>query len=268
MDKISFLIKSNITYDVNITSSANTIMLTFENSIPDTLTLLSGFNVLNEHNGANMSGTSYHKYNTLYRVVDEKTIILSNDGSVFEGNTDNEIVQTTTLDAIKRAKCGTISIDYSKKLENGIDIILSESTIHFSFSSDDVPTLLNKSLELQATSVEYVDFNGSLYSKNDMQTIISNALYFINKETAYKNNLLEYINALTECTDVEGVSYGQDIPSEYITALFSSYLNGEITLENMVTTRVDNLEENMTTINSELGNTQLAIAELYELMFG
>lgn len=91
MDKISFLLESNKTYDTNILNvSQNTIKIVFHNDIPSNSTLLSGFYIVNEHNGKNMSGDSYHKYNTLYKKVDDITFMLSNDESVYiEPETNN-----------------------------------------------------------------------------------------------------------------------------------------------------------------------------------
>lgn len=265
MDKICFLIKNNITYDASISKQTNTVTLTFQDSVPDNLTLVSGFNVLNEHHGENMSGTSYHAYNTIYKVVNAQTVMLSNDGSVCADKEDEKI-DTTTLDAMKRAKISVITSEYSNVLQNGLEISLTEKSTRFLFCSDDVLELLNKSLELQTTTVEYIEYKNALYSRQDMLKIISSASYFINKETAYKNNLILYINSLEVVEDVESVSYGQDIPTEFVTELYASYLNGVITESNISSTRVDNLENNVTMLNSELGNTQLAIAEMYELL--
>ena len=54
-----------------------------ENSRPSNNILLSGFEVLNENTFENQSDDYYHGYTTLYCDIDENSVILSNDGSVY-----------------------------------------------------------------------------------------------------------------------------------------------------------------------------------------
>ena len=81
---IKFL-KSNEDYiELELTCISPTmIKFIFENNRPSDDILLSGFEVLNEHTFENQSDDYYHNYNTIYRNVDENTVILSNDGSVY-----------------------------------------------------------------------------------------------------------------------------------------------------------------------------------------
>ena len=83
-DIIKFL-ESNYNMQAHITCISN-ILVKFEfdkNSIPSNDILLSGFEVLNENTFENQSDDYYHGYTTLYRDIDENSVILSNDSSVY-----------------------------------------------------------------------------------------------------------------------------------------------------------------------------------------
>ena len=83
-DIIKFL-ESNYNMQAHITCISNTLVK-FEfdkNSRPSNDILLSGFEVLNENTFENQSDDYYHGYTTLYRDIDENSVILSNDSSVY-----------------------------------------------------------------------------------------------------------------------------------------------------------------------------------------
>ena len=83
-DTVKFLESNNI-IQVHITCISNTLVqFNFDdNDRPSNEILLSGFEVLNENTFINQSDDYYHGYTTLYRDIDENTVILSNDGSVY-----------------------------------------------------------------------------------------------------------------------------------------------------------------------------------------
>ena len=61
----------------------NLVEFTFYNNKLTNDIILSGFEVLNEHDFRNQSGEDYYGFTTLYRKIDENTFILSNDESVY-----------------------------------------------------------------------------------------------------------------------------------------------------------------------------------------
>ena len=83
-DTVKFLESNNI-IQVQITCISNTLVqFNFDdNDRPSNEILLSGFEVLNENTFENQSDDYYHSYTTLYRDIDENSVILSNDGSVY-----------------------------------------------------------------------------------------------------------------------------------------------------------------------------------------
>lgn len=79
MDKIIFLNEPDIIYDGTFYQIGdNQIRLIFSDKIPETETITSGFNLVNEHNGLVMTNCEDYKY--IYRTYeDNKKIELCND---------------------------------------------------------------------------------------------------------------------------------------------------------------------------------------------
>lgn len=62
----------------------NLVTIVFDDNRPNNDILLSGYKLLNpSDNFSDMTGNIYINYVTLYRDVDDNTVILSNDGSVY-----------------------------------------------------------------------------------------------------------------------------------------------------------------------------------------
>lgn len=62
----------------------NLVTIIFDNNRPNNDILLSGYRLLNPSDGfSDMTDDIYINYTTLYRDVDDNTVMLSNDGSVY-----------------------------------------------------------------------------------------------------------------------------------------------------------------------------------------
>lgn len=62
----------------------NVIKIIFNEPFTDKELFTHGFDIINENDDdINMSGDYYHSYTTIYNQLDEKTILLSNDGSIY-----------------------------------------------------------------------------------------------------------------------------------------------------------------------------------------
>ena len=96
MDKIKFLNKF-MTKATIVKYSENEIKLIFSDEIPAESVLTSGFDILNENNNKNMSDDFYHRYTTVYNIIDDNTVLLSNDGSVY---VEPEIDSSITSDSV------------------------------------------------------------------------------------------------------------------------------------------------------------------------
>lgn len=96
MDKVCFLNSENEEEQVIVNcrifkESNNVIKIIFQDIVPSDDILLSGFNIVNEFDNVNMTGNYYHNYNTIFKKIDEYTIMLSNDGSIYVNPAITEI---------------------------------------------------------------------------------------------------------------------------------------------------------------------------------
>ena len=139
-DTVKFL-ESNNNMQVYITCISNTLVkFEFdENNRPSNDILLSGFEVLNENTFENQSDDYYHGYTTLYRDIDENTVILSNDGSVY---VEPEPVPepepyVPTLEEVKTSKIQSLSSTCKQMIINGVDVEIDGTVEHFSYDEED-----------------------------------------------------------------------------------------------------------------------------------
>lgn len=175
----------------------------------------------------------YSGFNTIYREIDGG-VQFSDDGSVYvappepEPEPDPE-PYVPTLEEVKEYKKQEIMSAYQAVKTSGFDIELSGGTEHFPLKDEDVTFLFGKQLELQGSTEEEISYQDSenrckLYSREDMQLIISKALLFVNFQTTYRNNLCEWIDECSSTEEMNSISYGATIPEEYQNEVYKKYL--------------------------------------------
>ena len=107
MSKLIFLKNPSAVYDGKLFDlTENLIRLKFEKQIPEKELLLSGLNIINEHNGKVMAKRI--GYNTVYKIDKDKLVVeLSSDGSVWvkpkygvRFNVDNGILEGESYQAV------------------------------------------------------------------------------------------------------------------------------------------------------------------------
>ena len=104
MDKINFLFDDTVVLATVSKISENVIKFTCSETLPEESVLLSGFNIINEHNNKNMSGNYYHDYNTIYKNIDDKIVLLSNNGSVYDDSSTPSASENTTVELTEEEK--------------------------------------------------------------------------------------------------------------------------------------------------------------------
>ena len=104
MDKINFLFDDTVVLATVSKISENVIKFTCSETLPEESVLLSGFNIINEHNNKNMSGNYYHGYTTIYKSIDDKIVLLSNDGSVYDDSSTPSVSENTTVELTEEEK--------------------------------------------------------------------------------------------------------------------------------------------------------------------
>lgn len=151
MSKIIFNKDKSITYDGQFKQINNhQVKLIFTDIIPDNESLVSGFNLVNEHNG--MIQTRREDYTTLFQHEDENTFILSNDGSVYV-----KPIYTVTFSGTNCALTG----ETSQTVENFEDLVVPKvkavENYEFTGWSPEIPTsgIVDKNITFH-TQTSYV----------------------------------------------------------------------------------------------------------------
>lgn len=176
----------------------------------------------------------YSGFNTVYREIDGG-VQFSNDQSVYVAPPEPEPVPepepyVPTLEEVKAEKKSEIVWGYQSVKTEGFDITLSDgSEEHFPLTEEDVTFLFGKQVELQVSTEDQISYQDSdsrcrLYSREDMQMIINKAMWFVNFQTAYRNNLREWVDVCETKEEVDAIVYGSEIPEEYRNEVYSMYL--------------------------------------------
>ena len=251
MDKIKFLKNNNNVYELNILNiSENIVQLSFSSSIPSTDILLGGFYIINENNEKNMSSDYYHGYNTVYKVVDENTIMLSNDGSVYVEPETPDIPDEPetplepyipTLEDVKNSKIAELSAICNQNILNGVDVEINDVVEHFSYTEEDQVNLKEIfDLCLQTnTDMYYHADNESckLYTVEQIINIYTTATTNKMHNITYFNQLKMYIETLEDKETVNAVTFGQELTGDYLNTYNSSMQQAQLLLEKLLSQR-------------------------------
>ena len=224
-DTINFL-KSNENIQVVITCiSDNLVKLFFEdNNKPSDDILLSGFEVLNENTLENQSDDYYYGYTTLYQEINENTVILSNDGSVYvelESTPESELEPyIPTLEEVKISKIQSLSSMCKQNIINGVDVEIDGVIEHFSYDEEDQVNIKELfDLAMQTNVPLYYHADGESCKLYTVEQIVS--IYTANvtnkmNHITYFNQLKLYVNTLETNEEVETVNYGDELTGEYL----------------------------------------------------
>lgn len=271
MDKICFL-NFNIEDEQVVVNglvkrvSNNVIEIEFEDYIPDNKVLLGGFEIINEFNGVNMTDDYYHKFNTLFKEVDECTVMLSDDGSVSaelapeysEPEIPEIDIETPehveldsffpTLDEVKAHKIKRFSSICSNAITNGVDIEFEEGIIeHFSYSEEDqvnLKEIFDLAIQTNVPMYYHADGEGcKLYTVEQIIAIYISATTNKMHHTTYFNQIRMYINSLETVEDVNVVEYGQELTDEFLQTYNESMAQAQLVLEALLSKRAAMLAE-------------------------
>lgn len=172
-------------------------------------------------------------YGTVYR-KEEKTIYLSNDGSVYVPPAESgELLPPEpyipTLAELQAAKKAAVSAACQQAIYNGVSVTLADgSTEHFALTVEDQLNLFGKQYQLSA-GIEQVEYHADgqpcrYYTAADMQAITQAAMWHVSYHTTYCNALNMWIAACETAEDLNVVFYGADIPETYQSEVLKTYL--------------------------------------------
>ena len=217
MSKIKFL-NSQTLIEAEVKIISNHVV-----EISGTEQNLSGFHVMK--NDSIMG--NFEDFTTLYRDA-ENGFQLSDDGSVYVEPEETEPYEPT-LEEVQSQKISEISSVCQQTIYNGIDVQLSSGeTKHYSLKTEDQLNLFGKQVQLStdATRFEY-HADGEpckWYSREDMTSIVTQAMSFVSYNTTYCNSFYKYIKALTEKEKILSLQYGDEIPEEYQSEVMKDYI--------------------------------------------
>ena len=124
---------------------------------------------------------------------------------------------------IKAAKLKEISDACNKIIVTGIDLELSEGTVHFNLKTEDQSNIANlfRVVELGSTEFPY-QADGDvcrIYTANEIVKIYIAMQELITKQTTYHNSLKSYVQSLTTPKDIATIVYGMELPEPYLTEM-------------------------------------------------
>lgn len=140
------------------------------------------------------------EYDLLLKAVETNEEITIEEESVVE--VEQVIVENPTIDYVRASKIAELKRDCNKAITNGVDIKLSDGeTRHFSMSLEDQINLL---------TMAYLS-DESIYSTEDMKTIIAETNAFKNNHIAKFKQLKDRVNSLNTIQEVSAVNYHEEV---------------------------------------------------------
>lgn len=202
----------------------NLVTIIFNNNRPnDNSVITSGYKLLNPcENFEDMTGDIYLGYTTLYRDIDENTVILSNDGSVYvepEAIPEPE-PYVPTLEEVKTSKIQSLSSTCKQMIINGVDVEIDGTVEHFSYDEEDqvnIKELFDLAMQTKVPLYYHADGEScKLYTVEQIVNIYTTNATNKMHHITYFNQLKLYVNTLETNEDVESVNYGDELTGEYL----------------------------------------------------
>lgn len=196
--------------------------------------LTAGFEILTKPEVGKVFG-DYQDYTTIYREMDDGSIILSNDGSVYVPPEEPEPPEPyiPTLEELKAMKKAEVAAACNAIISAGVDVTLPDGSVeHFSLEENadkhDQINLFGKQAQL-AAGAELLEYHQDghpcrYYTAAEMQVIITAAMQHVSYHTTYCNSLNMWIAGAETVEELNNIYYGADIPEEYQSGVLKDYL--------------------------------------------
>ena len=225
-DTIKFL-NSDDLYKIQLSClDENHVKIIFDNNIPNDEILLSGFCVLNEYTHENQSADYYYGYTTIYKEINEKTMVLSNDNSVYvEPESPKPYVPTEEelqlqFETAKQSKINELSSVCQSIIYKGVDVCGK----HYAYTLQDQKNLEN-AINIASHTLLEVPYHAdgescSLYSLEKLQEIYVSEQINLTKHITYFNQMRQYIVDTfvdrTMIDDLQSIVYGTELTGSYL----------------------------------------------------
>lgn len=173
----------------------------------------------------------YQEYTTIYRRMDDGSIILSNDGRVWTPPPPPEPApdpEPPTLEEVRAKKRQEISTTCEQIIYSGVTVMLPSGSEHFSLTEKDQLNLLRKRDQI-VSGVEQLEYHQDghpfrYYTVDEMQNIIATAMEHVSYHTVYCNSLNMWIAGTESINEVQEIYYGANIPEKYQSKVLKDHL--------------------------------------------
>lgn len=140
------------------------------------------------------------EYDLLFKAVEGNEEIIIEEGPIVKE--EPIIVEDPTVDFVRASKISELKYHCNKEITNGIDVQLSDGeTRHFSMSLEDQINLL---------TMAYLS-DDSVYSAEDMKTIIIKTNAYKNSHIAKFKQLESRVNSLNTIEEISAVNYHEEV---------------------------------------------------------
>ena len=185
---------------------------------------VSIFNCIKIYTRGEMQCAEYTGYTTLYKPINDHTIILSNDGSVY---TDPKPVEPTipepieqTIDEIRISKLSELSSACENEISKGVVIDTKDGTKTYSYKAEDQVNLGNALQLAQATKLS-VPYHADgedcgLYTYDEIVKLYIKEMTNLTHHQTYFNQMKMYINSLDDKDLISKIKYGDALTGQYL----------------------------------------------------
>lgn len=225
MSKIIFLADKSITYEVSFAQiGEHQVRLVFEDTKPSDKIILSGFNLVNEHNG--YIQTIRTGYTSIYRTYDDNPLMieLCDDGIEYvepdQVVIPDHIPYKPTYNEILNNKINELSSECQIAIESGLTI----NDLHYSYTEKDQINLndIVSTVKLTGLPLGYHadGQNCTEYSAEELMNIYIQLAMNKYCQQTYFNQSREYLKSLEESDlnkeIVESYTYGTSLTGIYL----------------------------------------------------
>ena len=190
---------------------------------------MSIFNLIQIIKGGILFNT-YENFTTLYnKDLDNNTIYLSCDGSVYDPETSSTIwpepmpepeIPEPTLEEVKAQKIAELSAICNQNIIHGVTMEVDGEQKLFSYKTEDQSNLLN-AVQLAIATQMSMPYHADgcdcrLFSPEEITQLYVLEMTNLTHNQTYTNQLKMYINTLDDKLAVEAVLYGNELTGKYL----------------------------------------------------
>lgn len=215
----------------HVQTIGNIIELQFESDVDVSLLLkdMSIFSLIQVFSGGALFNV-FKNFITLYnKDLDNNTIYLSCDGSVYDPETSGSIwpepmpepeIPELTLEEVKAQKIAELSTICNQNIIHGVTMEIDGEQKLFSYKTEDQSNLLNALQLARATKMSmpyHADgCNCRLFTPEEITQLYILEMTNLTHNQTYMNQLKMYIESLDDKLAVEAVLYGNELTGKYL----------------------------------------------------